>query len=275
MSDLFVPVSDIHIGDRIRKSIKSHDITRGHFAEILGVSNSKVDRILQNQTIETFLLYDISKKLGINFFSCYCRDWNPEDNSGETLYYYHIGKAIELYMKSINLSQSVLAEKIGMQQAGISKLLKKNSIDTGKLVAISNYLGHNFFADFYINAVSNELKTMPVLQNKVKEFEKTQNQTDGWTTLLKRNEELAAEVALLKEKVESQRIKIEKFEKDLGIKFDTSFSSPIIKIKQSIPPKLLEKLKIMSEKYNIDFDTFLYLMINKAIENFSDEDLAD
>ena len=108
MSDLFVPVSDIHIGDRIRKSIKSHDITRGHFAEILGVSNSKVDRILQNQTIETFLLYDISKKLGINFFSCYCRDWNPEDNSGETLYYYHIGKAIELYMKSINLSQSVL-----------------------------------------------------------------------------------------------------------------------------------------------------------------------
>lgn len=68
MDDLLVSVNDIHIGDRIRRSIKSNDITRGHFAELLGVSESKVDRILQNRTIETSLLYDISKKLGINFF---------------------------------------------------------------------------------------------------------------------------------------------------------------------------------------------------------------
>ena len=103
MDDLLVSVNDIHIGDRIRRSIKSNDIKRGHFAELLGVSESKVDRILQNRTIETSLLYDISKKLGINFFSWYCSDWNPED-SGDTLYYYHVGKAIELYMKSISLS---------------------------------------------------------------------------------------------------------------------------------------------------------------------------
>ena len=58
MDDLLVSVNDIHIGDRIRRSIKSNDITRGHFAELLGVSESKVDRILQNRTIETSLLYD-------------------------------------------------------------------------------------------------------------------------------------------------------------------------------------------------------------------------
>ena len=150
MDNLLVSVNDIHIGDRIRRTIKSNDITPGHFAELLGVSESKVDRILQNRTIETSLLYDISKKLGINFFSWYCSDWNPED-SGDTLYYYHVGKAIELYMKSISLSQADLAEKMGMQQAGISKMLKKNSIDTGKLVDLFYIFNHNFFEDFYNN----------------------------------------------------------------------------------------------------------------------------
>lgn len=150
MAEEFISVNDIHIGDRIRKSIKSHDITRAQFAEMLGVSDSKVDRILQNRTIDTFLLYDISKKLGINFFSWYTIHWNPED-TGETLYYYHVGKAIEIYMRLAGLSQAVLAEKMGMQQAGISKMLKKNSIDTGRLVDLCYILNHNFFEDFFNN----------------------------------------------------------------------------------------------------------------------------
>ena len=145
-----IKLKEFKIGDRIRKSIKSHDITRAQFAEMLGVSDSKVDRILQNRTIDTFLLYDISKKLGINFFSWYTIHWNPED-TGETLYYYHVGKAIEIYMRLAGLSQAVLAEKMGMQQAGISKMLKKNSIDTGRLIDLCHILNHNFFEDFFNN----------------------------------------------------------------------------------------------------------------------------
>ena len=154
MVENFISVNDIHIGDRIRKSIKSRDITRAQFAEMLGVSDSKVDRILQSRTIDTLLLYDISKKLGINFFSYYTIHWNPED-TGETLYYYHVGKALEINMRLANLSQAELAEKIGMQQAGISKMLKKNSIDTGRLVDLCYILNHNFFEDFfnYPNAI--------------------------------------------------------------------------------------------------------------------------
>ena len=186
-----VSVNDIHIGDRIRRSIKSNDITRGHFAELLGVSESKVDRILQNRTIETSLLYDISKKLGINFFSWYCSDWNPED-SGDTLYYYHVGKAIELYMKSISLSQADLAEKMGMQQAGISKMLKKNSIDTGKLVDLCYIFNHNFFEDFYNNP-------KVILQDKTLKYDIL---LEKYNALLIENEQLKTKILDLEKQLQ-------------------------------------------------------------------------
>ncbi len=191
MADLLVSVNDIHIGDRIRRSIKSNDITRGHFAELLGVSESKVDRILQNRTIETSLLYDISKKLGINFFSWYCSDWNPED-SGDTLYYYHVGKAIELYMKSISLSQADLAEKMGMQQAGISKMLKKNSIDTGKLVDLCYIFNHNFFEDFYNNP-------KVILQDKTLKYDIL---LEKYNSLLIENEQLKTKILDLEKQLQ-------------------------------------------------------------------------
>lgn len=139
---------DGHIGDRIRKYIKSHDITRQYLAEIIGVSGSKLDRILQSRTIDTALLFNISKKLKINFFAWYCGEYTEED-TGSTLYNYNVGKSIELQLKAAGMSQTELATEMGVKQPVISKIIRKESIDTGKLVDLCYIFEHNFFKDFY------------------------------------------------------------------------------------------------------------------------------
>ena len=54
-------------------------------------------------------------------------------------------------MKSVDMSQAKMAELLGLQQPVISKILNRQSIDSGKLTEISRILEHNFFLDFYGN----------------------------------------------------------------------------------------------------------------------------
>ena len=49
------------------------------------------------------------------------------------------------------MSKAKLAELIGVHQTDITRLIKKQSIDSGKLTTISRVLNHNFFLDFYGN----------------------------------------------------------------------------------------------------------------------------
>ncbi len=148
MYDFTFGILDAHIGDFIRKYIKSHDITRQQLAEMLGVSNSKVDRILQSRTIDTTLLFDICKKLNINIFAFYTGGYNEKDK-GDTLYNYDVGKSVEVQLKISGMSQKQLAEKIGVKQPVISKIIKHPSIDTGRLIGLCYALNHNFFRDFF------------------------------------------------------------------------------------------------------------------------------
>ena len=147
MSDNIL-VRDIHVGDSLRKWLKTHNFTRQQFAEIMGLYRSNTDRILRNPTIETDKLLHISLTLNYNFFQAF---WGAEivDESGETLKPVHIGERIELKLKEQDITQYQLAEELGIQQPVVSKLIKKESIDSGRLTAISNVLGYNFFLDFY------------------------------------------------------------------------------------------------------------------------------
>lgn len=143
-------IPDIHIGDSLRKWLKTHCITRQQFADAMGLPKSNIDRILFNPTIDTDKLIRISKVLQVNFFEEFWSD-SVVDEFGNTLQSIHIGQKIEMYMKSVDMSQAKMAELLGLQQPVISKILNRQSIDSGKLTEISRILEHNFFLDFYGN----------------------------------------------------------------------------------------------------------------------------
>lgn len=60
----------------------------------------------------------------------------------------HVGEMIENRIKKKGILRAELSRKIGMPQSNLTRLLKKSSIDTGKLVEISRAVEYNFFKEF-------------------------------------------------------------------------------------------------------------------------------
>lgn len=60
----------------------------------------------------------------------------------------HIGEEIEARMNELQLTKSDLARRIGVPKQNMNRLLEKNTIDTDKLVLISDALDFNFFTLF-------------------------------------------------------------------------------------------------------------------------------
>lgn len=266
-------VKKIHVGDALRTWCKRNGLTRQKLADIMELPKSNIDRVFSKQSIETSKLEDFSKKLNHNFFAELWSDENYEDLKTQKGFLeippesLNIGTSIWEYMLENHIPQNQLATALGVTHPVVSKLLKKESIDTDKLVEISNFLNRDFFIEFYMLHRMNGMKETPHPNIPVGEDKNTNPSKNG----LNRNEVLAAEIALLKEKVKSQQLQIGQLEKGLGTKIDTAFDEPFIKFDHPISSELLEKLKILAEQYNIDLDTFIYLTINKGIELLADK----
>lgn len=56
-----------------------------------------------------------------------------------------IGESIEQKLNELGISKSEFGRKIGIPQQNVNRILSKSSIDTDKLVAISEALDFNFF----------------------------------------------------------------------------------------------------------------------------------
>lgn len=59
-----------------------------------------------------------------------------------------IGRAISIELEKQNMTKTEFARKFGIAQSNVNRILEKESIDTDKLVDISNILGFNFFTLF-------------------------------------------------------------------------------------------------------------------------------
>ena len=59
-----------------------------------------------------------------------------------------IGASIEQKLNELGISKSEFGRKIGIPQQNVNRILSKSSIDTDKLVAISEALDFNFFDCF-------------------------------------------------------------------------------------------------------------------------------
>ena len=230
-------VKDVHVGEALRAWCKRNNLTRQKLADKMELPKSNIDRIFSKPTIDTNKLLDFSLCLGCNFFAEMWGGRYIVDAETEMKYldttpsYIHIGNRIEICLREKKITQNQLATYLGVQRPVVSKLLRKDSIDSGRLVAISNYLGYDFFADFYINAVPNELKAKQFLQEKVTDLEKTKDQDEGFkTSLLKRNEELAVENAKYREFLENGLEYLEQWMKEKGLSLETTNIEQIKKL---------------------------------------------
>lgn len=60
----------------------------------------------------------------------------------------NIGLSIEQKLNELGMSKSEFGRKIGIPQQNVNRILDKSSIDTDKLVTISEALGYNFFTEY-------------------------------------------------------------------------------------------------------------------------------
>lgn len=60
----------------------------------------------------------------------------------------HIGKAIEELRKKKDISKSELGRRIGVPQQHVNRILERETIDTNRLVMVSEALDFNFFTLF-------------------------------------------------------------------------------------------------------------------------------
>lgn len=65
-----------------------------------------------------------------------------------TFEHVNIGLRIEQKLKELGMSKSEFGRKIGIPQQNVNRILSRGSIDTDKLVSISEALDFNFFDCF-------------------------------------------------------------------------------------------------------------------------------
>lgn len=228
-----IDIANINIGSLIERELKGSGMTQAEFARRLNIPPSNVTRLFKKETIETSKLMELCDILDYNFFSEYCSDLDNARNGYSLNREVQIGIKIESRLRDIKMTQVEFAGFLGVKQPVISRILKKDSIDTGRLSEISKILEYNFFADFYTKAISNENQENASPQNatipsaeSLKPWEKILKQDGGlvserqWREVLKRNENLASENARLKEQLRFFRLvysQLQKFKQDNNI----------------------------------------------------------
>ena len=85
----------------------------------------------------------------------------------------HIGREIESRVNQLRLSKTEFGKRIGMPQQNVNRLFERASIDTEKLVAVSNALEFNFFDLYSSNvAISNVDRSFNPGQNDTETIQK-------------------------------------------------------------------------------------------------------
>ena len=149
MEKVGIDIPDIHIGELILKYLRDNNISQGYLAKQIDMPTSNLSRLLKRKSMETQKLFLISFALDHNFFEAFIMPDDIDENDNRPMGVPELGALIEKRMKEINMNQTEFAAKLNTTQSDVSRILKRQSIDTDKLARISRVLGYNFFRDFY------------------------------------------------------------------------------------------------------------------------------
>lgn len=140
-------LTDIHIGAAVDLWIRTHKITQSKFAQMIGKPATNAARLLKKKSMDTLLLQSISMVLKHNFFREFCKDMPCEEPEIETVVV-NIGESINRRLKEIKMTQTEFASLLKIKQPDVSRILKRDSIETEKLAVISELLDYNFFEEY-------------------------------------------------------------------------------------------------------------------------------
>ena len=201
MDNVRVDLADFHVGNLIIRFLRTHNIPQAHLARDLDMATPNLNRLLKRESMDTGLIMEISEKLKHNFFADIAGD--KAEGKPCNLIHVHIGNRIETKLRELNMTQTKFATILGVTPAEVSRLVKKESFDAQKLLKISRLLNYNFFRDFY------QFFHLP-----------DEKMRDAWKSVLKRNEELVAENARLKDYLKDVYSKMQKFKEDNGVSIE-------------------------------------------------------
>ena len=127
-------VPNIHVGKMIERRLSEMKMSQTQFAKIMFMPQSNISRLLKRETMDIEKLVVICMKMEYNFFEEFCGRKDTHAYNGKfSIPLVNIGSSISDYLKSNNMSQIEFSEIMGIQQPDTSKLLKRASLDTGKL----------------------------------------------------------------------------------------------------------------------------------------------
>ena len=75
----------------------------------------------------------------------------------------NIGLAIEARLNELKMTKSEFGRRIGIPQQNVNRILEKSSIDTDKLIIISEALGYNFFLKYATVDNTNSIESKIIL----------------------------------------------------------------------------------------------------------------
>ena len=128
----------------------------------------------------------------------------------------HIGEAIETRRNELGLSKSELGRKIGVPQQHVNRILERETMETKRLIKVSEALGFNFFTLFcpvqhqisaYLAAVTLDGNAHNIIGDAELASQLAKAQTEI--------ESQRGTIALLKEQVDSLNAQINRLDSNL------------------------------------------------------------
>lgn len=213
-------IRSINIGEAVSNRLAQIGMSKSNFAKSLGIDQSNLNKFLRKKTIDTGKLVLVSRILKYNFFEVFLPDDKYVGLLDEKfeIREVNIGALIAHEMKLLGITQIELVEKLRSmeggfkaRQADISRIINNPTIDTGKLISISLAIGYNFFERYcIIGTLTEEYETyrsrerLSVLLEKGNKGESREDNYAELSVLelIKRIEQLAAENAMLRKRLE-------------------------------------------------------------------------
>ena len=196
-------LQDIHVGNAIIHHLKDIGKKQSDLARLLDMPTSNLTRILKRSSMETHRLFEICMKLDYNFFALFGNDTDLLErySLGEP----EIGLCIERQLNKLGMLRADFASALGIKPTDVSRILKRSSFETEKLLLISRILNYNFFKEFY-----HEVPTSIEDQDKgIRTFIETK-----YDEMVIENNRLNNELTLIKNELASVKEENEKLKKE-------------------------------------------------------------
>lgn len=188
------------LGEIIENRLTELKMSMAEFARLMDMDQSNLKKYIQKQDMDTGRLVQMSQSLRYNFFMDFCDEGKFGDLKDKNFFIndkVKIGNNIKRTCKGLNMTQEEFANKLTealndgntYRQSDVSKIFSRGTINTTRLMVVSQILDHNFFEDYCQDPVDTAIFS----GDRDMQMESRSNE---FLELVKRNEKLASKLAI-------------------------------------------------------------------------------